>query len=33
MEMPLSTMLLRLGRLERRGHVERVPNSGDRRSY
>ena len=33
MEMPLSTMLFRLGRLERRGHAERVPNPGDRRSY
>jgi DNA-binding MarR family transcriptional regulator len=33
MEMPLSTMLFRLGRLERRGHSERVPNPGDRRSY
>lgn len=33
MEMPLSTMLFRLGRLERRGHVERVPNPDDRRSY
>jgi DNA-binding MarR family transcriptional regulator len=33
MEMPLSTMLFRLGRLERRGHSERVPNPDDRRSY
>ena len=33
MEMPLSTMLFRLGRLERRGHVERVENPDDRRSY
>ena len=33
MEMPLSTMLFRLGRLERRGHAERVANPGDRRSY
>ena len=33
MEMPLSTMLFRLGRLERRGHAERVPNPADRRSY
>jgi DNA-binding MarR family transcriptional regulator len=33
LEMPLSTMLFRLGRLERRGHAERVPNSDDRRSY
>ena len=33
MEMPLSTMLFRLGRLERRGHAQRVPNPDDRRSY
>ncbi len=33
LEMPLSTVLFRLGRLERRGHAERVPNPGDRRSY
>jgi DNA-binding MarR family transcriptional regulator len=33
MEMPLSTMLFRLGRLERRGHAERIPNPDDRRSY
>lgn len=33
MEMPLSTMLFRLGRLERRGHSERFPNPDDRRSY
>jgi len=33
MEMPLSTMLFRLGRLERRGHAERVPNPDDGRSY
>ena len=33
LEMPLSTMLFRLGRLERRGHSERVPNPDDRRSY
>jgi hypothetical protein len=26
LEMPLSTMLFRLGRLERRGHAERFPN-------
>jgi DNA-binding MarR family transcriptional regulator len=31
--MPLSTMLFRLGRLERRGHAERFPNPDDRRSY
>jgi DNA-binding MarR family transcriptional regulator len=33
MEMPLSTMLFRLRRLERRGHAERIPNPADRRSY
>jgi DNA-binding MarR family transcriptional regulator len=33
MEMPLSTMLFRLRRLERRGHAERIPNPDDRRSY
>jgi DNA-binding MarR family transcriptional regulator len=33
MEMPLSTMLFRLRRLEQRGHAERVPNPDDRRSY
>jgi DNA-binding MarR family transcriptional regulator len=33
LEMPLSTMLFRLGRLEGRGHAERVPNPDDRRSY
>src|SRR5438045_8889055 len=33
LEMPLSTMLFRLGRLERRGHAERFPNPHDRRSY
>ena len=33
LEMPLSTMLFRLGRLERRGHAGRVPNPDDRRSY
>lgn len=33
MEMPLSTMLFRLGRLERRGHAERMANPDDRRSY
>src|SRR5256885_14067385 len=32
LEMPLSTMLFRLGRLERRGHAERVPNPDDRRA-
>jgi DNA-binding MarR family transcriptional regulator len=33
MKMPLSTVLFRVGRLEKRGHVERVPNPDDRRSY
>jgi DNA-binding MarR family transcriptional regulator len=33
MEMPLSTVLFRVRRLERRGHVERTPNPDDRRSY
>jgi DNA-binding MarR family transcriptional regulator len=33
MEMPLSTVLFRSGKLERRGHVERAPNPDDRRSY
>ncbi|HJQ52157.1 MAG TPA: MarR family winged helix-turn-helix transcriptional regulator [Gaiellaceae bacterium] len=33
LEMPLSTMLFRLGRLERRGHSERVRNPDDGRSY
>jgi DNA-binding MarR family transcriptional regulator len=33
LEMPLSTVLFRLGRLERRGHAERIPNPADGRSY
>jgi DNA-binding MarR family transcriptional regulator len=33
LEMPLSTVLFRLGRLEGRGHAERVPNPDDGRSY
>jgi DNA-binding MarR family transcriptional regulator len=33
LEMPLSTVLFRLGRLERRGHAERIPNPDDGRSY
>jgi DNA-binding MarR family transcriptional regulator len=33
LEMPLSTVLFRLRRLEKRGHVEREPNPDDRRSY
>ena len=32
-EMPLSTVLFRVGRLEKRGHAERFPNPDDRRSY
>jgi DNA-binding MarR family transcriptional regulator len=32
-EMPLSTVLFRTGRLEKRGHAERIPNPHDRRSY
>ena len=31
--MPLSTVLFRLRRLEKRGHAERVANADDRRSY
>jgi DNA-binding MarR family transcriptional regulator len=31
--MPLSTVLFRVGRLEKRGHAERLPNPDDRRSY
>ena len=33
LEIPLSTMLFRLRRLERRRHAERLPNPDDRRSY
>jgi DNA-binding MarR family transcriptional regulator len=33
MAMPLSTVLFRAGKLERRGHAERAPNPDDRRSY
>jgi DNA-binding MarR family transcriptional regulator len=33
MEMPLSTVLFRVGRLEKRRHVERFPNPDDKRSY
>ena len=33
MKMPLSTVLFRVGRLDKRGHTERVPNPDDRRSY
>jgi len=32
-DMPLSTVLFRIGRLERRGHVDRIPNPEDGRSY
>jgi len=32
-QMPLSTVLFRLRRLEQRGHAERVANPDDRRSY
>ena len=31
--MPLSTVLFRMRRLEKRGHIERVPNPDDGRSY
>ena len=33
MAMPLSTVLFRVGRLDQRGHIERVPNPDDKRSY
>ena len=33
LEMPLTTVLFRLRRLERRGHAERIPNPEDRRSF
>jgi DNA-binding MarR family transcriptional regulator len=33
LEMPLSTVLFRVRRLEKRGHAERSPNPDDRRSY
>jgi DNA-binding MarR family transcriptional regulator len=32
-QMPLSTVLFRLKRLEERGHAERIPNPADRRSH
>ncbi len=32
-QMPLSTVLFRLRRLEKRGHLERIANPDDRRSY
>jgi DNA-binding MarR family transcriptional regulator len=33
MKMPLSTVLFRVGRLDHRGHIMRIPNPDDRRSY
>jgi DNA-binding MarR family transcriptional regulator len=33
LSMPLSTLLFRVRRIEKRGHVERLPNPDDRRSY
>jgi DNA-binding MarR family transcriptional regulator len=33
LEMPLSTVLFRVRRLEKRGHAGRTPNPDDRRSY
>jgi DNA-binding MarR family transcriptional regulator len=33
LEMPLTTVLFRLRRLERRGHAERISNPDDRRSF
>jgi DNA-binding MarR family transcriptional regulator len=33
LEMPLSTVLFRVRRLEQRGHAERTPNPDDRRSF
>jgi DNA-binding MarR family transcriptional regulator len=33
MQMPLSTVLFRVKRLEKRGHAQRIPNPNDRRSY
>jgi DNA-binding MarR family transcriptional regulator len=33
MQMPLSTVLFRVKRLEKRGHARRIPNPDDRRSY
>src|SRR5204862_8302207 len=33
LEMPLTTVLFRLRRLERRGHAERRPNPDDGRSF
>jgi DNA-binding MarR family transcriptional regulator len=33
LDMPLSTVLFRVRRLERRGHAERIPNRDDGRSF
>jgi DNA-binding MarR family transcriptional regulator len=33
LEMPLTTVLFRVRRLERRGHAERIENPADRRSF
>jgi DNA-binding MarR family transcriptional regulator len=33
LEMPLSTVLFRVRRLEKRGHAKRTPNPEDRRSF
>ena len=33
LEMPLTTVLFRIRRLERRGDAERIPNPDDRRSF
>jgi DNA-binding MarR family transcriptional regulator len=33
LEMPLTTVLFRIRRLEKRGHAERIPNPDDRRSF
>ena len=33
LEMPLSTVIFRVRRLERRGHAERIPNPDDGRSF
>ena len=33
LEMPLSTVIFRVKRLEARGHAERVPNPDDGRSF
>jgi DNA-binding MarR family transcriptional regulator len=33
LELPLSTVIFRVRRLERRGHAERVPNPNDGRSF